>query len=104
MDGTTLIIGLLIIGMAFLLVRVKSLERRLEQLSWAEEKSDARPDRRGVAYDPVADVPAGVREALDQGEFILAIKRLREATGIGLKEAKEQVEELQRRSRRPGQG
>lgn len=103
MDGTTLIIGLLIIGMAFLLLRLRSLERRLEQLSWREGKSDALPDRHGVTYGPAADVPAGVHEALDRGEFILAIKRLREATGIGLKEAKEQVEELQRRSRRPGQ-
>jgi ribosomal protein L7/L12 len=35
-----------------------------------------------------------VREALERGEYVLAIKKLREATGIELKEAKEQIDEL----------
>jgi ribosomal protein L7/L12 len=43
------------------------------------------------------DVPLGVREALEQGETILAIKRFREATGAGLKEAKDFVDEVRRR-------
>ena len=44
-----------------------------------------------------ADVPASVREALDEGETILAIKRLREATGMGLRDAKLMVDEMRRR-------
>jgi len=39
-----------------------------------------------------------VQEALDRGEVILAIKRQRQATGLGLKEAKDYVDELRRRS------
>jgi ribosomal protein L7/L12 len=40
-----------------------------------------------------ADVlPANVIEALQQGQTIEAIKRLREATGLGLKEAKEAID------------
>lgn len=37
-------------------------------------------------------LPDDVREALEQGNKIEAIKRLRESTGIGLKEAKDLVE------------
>jgi hypothetical protein len=37
---------------------------------------------------------------LERGEYLLAIKRLREATGIGLKEAKEQIDELRLRRER----
>jgi ribosomal protein L7/L12 len=53
--------------------------------------------QQGIHYDPLGDVPPQVREALDHGERILAIKRLREATGLGLKDAKDQVDELRRR-------
>ena len=47
--------------------------------------------------DPFADLPPPVVEALRAGNKIEAIKRYREATGAGLKEAKEFVEEVQRR-------
>jgi ribosomal protein L7/L12 len=39
-----------------------------------------------------------VREAVERGETITAIKRLREATGMGLKEAKDHVDEVRRRT------
>lgn len=39
------------------------------------------------------DLPAAVVTALSQGKKIEAIKLLREATGIGLKEAKDAVED-----------
>lgn len=60
--------------------RLASIERRLDRLE------------QGVGAAPV---PADVRDALAQGDTILAIKRLREATGIGLKEAKDRVDALQ---------
>jgi len=41
---------------------------------------------------PPEDLPQAVREALAQGNKIEAIKRLREATGLGLAEAKQRVE------------
>ncbi|MCA9756336.1 MAG: ribosomal protein L7/L12 [Candidatus Eisenbacteria bacterium] len=43
---------------------------------------------------PPADVEARVRELLAQKKKIEAIKLYREATGCGLKEAKEAVESL----------
>ncbi len=41
---------------------------------------------------PRHSLPADVLTALEQGQKIEAIKRLRNATGLGLKEAKEAVE------------
>lgn len=40
------------------------------------------------------DVSQEIAERIQAGKKIAAIKRLREATGIGLKEAKEQVESI----------
>jgi ribosomal protein L7/L12 len=40
------------------------------------------------------DVPADVQVLLAQGKKIEAIKRVRELTGLGLKEAKDYVERL----------
>jgi hypothetical protein len=40
--------------------------------------------------------PESVAEALQKGNKIEAIKRLREQTGLGLKDAKEAVEEIER--------
>ena len=45
------------------------------------------------APDPsLAPLPADVLEALQQGQTVEAIKRLRTATGLGLKEAKEAID------------
>ena len=86
------------VGMALLFIRLSSLEQRLERLARLDAKVDALLNHAGVEFDPFADVPADVREALERGERILAIKRFREATGVGLKEAKAFVDEVQRRT------
>ena len=56
----------------------------------------------GVAPDATADIssdepPAEVVEALRAGNLIEAIRLWRERTGLGLAEAKHQVEEVQSR-------
>ena len=43
---------------------------------------------------PAPDVPEDVKKALFRGNKIEAIKLHREATGVGLKEAKDAVEEM----------
>lgn len=80
-----------------LVVRLAAIERRLARLSRMETKVDLLLRSAGVAFDAMHDVPPGVREALDRGETILAIKRFREATGAGLKDAKDFVDEVRRR-------
>ncbi len=44
---------------------------------------------------PYPDMPAAVKAALDRGQKIEAIKLLREATGLGLKEARDAVEHME---------
>jgi hypothetical protein len=61
-----------------------------------DAKIDALLKTAGIHFDRLQDVPAGVREALQRGETILAVKRYRQATGVGLKEAKEFVDEIRR--------
>jgi ribosomal protein L7/L12 len=98
MMNESMLIGLLVGGSLFvILARLAALERRLARLSRLDAKVDALLEAAGVSFDAMRDVPAGVREALEQGETILAIKRFREATGAGLKEAREFVDDVRRR-------
>lgn len=97
MNEIVLASGLAGIGIALLFIRLSALERRLNRLSRLEAKIDALLRRSSVEFDPFQDVPPGVQDALERGQTILAIKRLREATGVGLKDAKEFVDEVRRR-------
>jgi ribosomal protein L7/L12 len=95
----TVLLGVLVgAGMALLLVRLMAIERRLDRLSRLEAKVDALLKHAGVEFDAFSDVPLDVKEALERGETILAIKRFRQATGVGLKDAKDVIDELRRRS------
>ena len=98
MDAITIIIICSVLGTSLLFQRISSLAARVDRLSRLEGKIDALLRKQGVQYDPLAGVPTQVREALDRGEVITAIKHLRQATGLSLKDAKDQVEELRRRS------
>lgn len=98
MSGAALLGILVGAGMALLLVRLAAVERRLDRVSRIEGKVDAMLDHAGVEFDAFQSVPADVKEALDRGETILAIKRFRHATGASLKDAKEFIDELRRRS------
>ena len=98
MSDTGLVIAVVAIGVALVMLRVSALDRRLDRIARVEAKLDALLKGQGVNFDPYRDVPPGVREALDGGDAILAIKRFREATGAGLTESKDFVDELRRRS------
>ena len=86
---------------AVVLVRLAQIERRLARLSRLDAKVDALLKTAGISFDALYDVPPGVRDAIEQGETILAIRRFREATGAGLKEAKEFIDEVRRRTVTP---
>ena len=89
MGTATLIIGgvvvLLLLGIVALML----------QRSWgrSHDRPGATPS---VGYHGAADIPdaerAAIRALFDGGNKIAAIKRVRELTGMGLKEAKEYVE------------
>jgi len=92
------LVGILVaVGIALVFTRLSAVERRLNRLSRLDAKLDALLKSAGIQFDQFQDVPADVREALERGETILAIKRFRQATGAGLKEAKEFVDEVRRR-------
>ena len=99
MSETLIAAALIGAGIALLFIRLSALERRLDRLCRLEGKVDALLGHQGISFDPLRDVPPDVQDALHQGQRILAIKRLREATGLGLKEAKEAVDEMRRRAR-----
>jgi hypothetical protein len=99
MNEAVLASGVIGLCLAVFLVKLSAVERRLDRLSRLEAKIDALLSAGGIEFDAFRDVPPDVREALERGETILAIKRLRHATGVGLKEAKEFVDELRRRRR-----
>lgn len=85
------------VAVALLFIRLASIERRLNRLARLEAKVDALLKQANVTFDPYLDVPHEVREALERGETVLAIKRLRQATGADLKTAREFVAEVRRR-------
>ena len=89
--------GLIGVGVALLFMRLASIERRLQRLSRLDAKLNALLKAGGIEFDPYLDVPPDVREALERGHTILAVKRFRQATGAGLKESKEWIDEMRRR-------
>jgi ribosomal protein L7/L12 len=89
------IVGVVVAAMG---VRIASVEQRRRALSRLEGKLDALLKHQGISFDPYVDTPPAVLEALRRGQTIEAIKEYRAATGAGLKEAKDYVDELRRRA------
>lgn len=98
MTDVSIASGIVGAGIGLLFARLWTLQQRLNRLSRLDAKVDALLKHAGIEFDPYYDVPADVREALNRGERILAIKRFREATGAGLKDAKGFVDEVRRRT------
>jgi len=64
------------------------------RLARLEAKVDLLLREMGLEYDPLTDVPEEVIEAVRAGRKIEAIKLYRSATGVGLKDAKDFVDQL----------
>jgi hypothetical protein len=79
-------------------VRAASGERHARVLSRLESKLDALLKHARIELDPYSNLPPPVVDALRRGKKIEAIKEYRQATGAGLKEAKDHIEEAQRRA------
>lgn len=77
------------------LTRLRDLGRRVDRIPRVEAKLDALMSHQGIHFGPMTGVHPAVADALARGKKVLAIYRYREATGAGLKEAKEAIEELQ---------
>jgi hypothetical protein len=86
------------IPLAVMLQLLSRDRRQTRTMSRLEGKLDALLKHEGVQFDPYADVAPAVLDALSRGKKIDAIKEYRAGTGAGLQDAKEYVEELQRRA------
>src|SRR5262249_2573049 len=75
------------------------IANRLRRFCGMERKLDLLLKHAGLDYDPVRDVPEDVVRALRDGQKIEAIKKYRALTGAGLAEAKEIIEEVQKRGK-----
>jgi len=74
------------------------LQKRLRQLSIVDAKLDALLKQAGIEFDPFEHVQQEVIDALKSGSKIEAIRLYKESSNVSLKEAKENVEEVQRRT------
>ena len=82
---------------AVVILQVQNRERASDRaLLQVNKKLDVLLRKAGI--DLYADVPMEVKEALQNGQKISAIKHYRQSTGMSLKDAKDRVEEIMRRS------
>src|SRR4051794_32302455 len=78
--------------------RLNQMAKQIASISRIESKLDLVLKQAGIEYDPYKNVSPKVIDLVKAGKKIEAIKTCRAETGVGLKEAKEYVEELQRKS------
>jgi ribosomal protein L7/L12 len=78
--------------------------RRRGALFRVEAKINLLLKHAGIEFDPSKSLPQEVADAIERGEKVRAIKVWREYTGAGFKEAKDFIEEVQRRSAVSGRG
>jgi hypothetical protein len=93
----TVMILCVILLIGLLGARLGKIELRIAKLSIMDAKLDLLLKHSGLEYDPYKNLPRAVVEAVQNGKKNEAIKRYREATAVGLKEAKNFIEEVQRR-------
>jgi ribosomal protein L7/L12 len=94
------LIALVLLGVILLAsvgARVNGMQNRMGVLSRVEAKLDLLLKQANIKFDPYANVSREIAEAVRGGQKIKAIKLYRQSSGVGLKEAKEFIEEVQRR-------
>jgi ribosomal protein L7/L12 len=92
-----LVIILVVLAIAAVQWLGLSIQKQLGGISRLDAKLDLLLKQAGLEFDPYKNVPSSVIDAVRRGNKIEAIKNYHAATGVGLKEAKDAVEEIQRR-------
>ena len=100
MDTTAIAILLIatIVLVAILGVRFNELQARVGVLYRIEAKLDLLLKQGNLKYDPYGSLPSDIVQAVRDRKKIQAIKLYRQKSGVGLKEAKDFIEEVQRRA------
>jgi ribosomal protein L7/L12 len=94
----SIVILVLFLLIALLGRRLISVEKRLAKLIAIDAKLDLLLKAARLEYDPLGNLPGDVAKALQAGQKIDAIKRYREVMSVSLAEAKDVIEEAQRRA------
>jgi hypothetical protein len=89
------VILILTVSVALRLIEMRS---RLGVLSRIEAKLDLLLKQANIKFDPYANLPREIAEAVRVGQKMKAIQSYMQSSGAGLKEAKDFIEEFQRRS------
>ena len=95
------LVALLVLGLIFLRLigaRLDKIQSQLAASGRVEAKLDLLLKKAGIKFDPFEYVSEDIVAALRANEKIKAIKLYRQATGVGLKQAKDFIEEVQRRA------
>jgi ribosomal protein L7/L12 len=87
---------IMIVVLGIIYVRLSDLEKRLTASLRLDAKLDTLLKHAGIQFDLRESLPQDAIQALERGNKIEAIKHYRAATGVGLKEAKDFIEEVQR--------
>jgi hypothetical protein len=100
LDTVLLVVPLVaaLILMALIGARLNGLQGRIVELSRVEAKLDLLLKQANIQFDPYIHVPREIAEAVRSGKKIQAIKLQRQSSGMGLKESKEFIEEIERRA------
>jgi len=97
-----LVVGILgvlaLLLLSILGARINEIHKRLGVLFRVEAKLDLLLRQANIKFDPYQAVTLEIRQAIQEGKKIKAIKLYREMSGVGLKEAKDFIEEVQRRA------
>jgi len=96
-----MLLFLSVLGISLLGARLAELRSRMSSDLWrVEAKLDLLLKHANLEFDAYADLPKDVIDAARQGQTIRAIKLYTQARGgVGIKEAKDFIEELQRRAK-----
>ena len=96
--GLVALMALGLISLFAIRVRLEGLQSRIAAVARVEAKLDLLLKQANIKFDPFAHVSDDIVKALRANRKIEAIKLYRLATGVGLKQAKEFIEEVQRRA------
>ena len=96
--GLIAFVVLVLILLTSIGARLNAMQSRIAVLFRIEAKLDLLLKQANIKFDPYANVSREIAEAVRAGEKIKAIKLYRQSAGVGLKEAKDFVEEVQRRA------
>jgi hypothetical protein len=99
LTGAIFAFGVLVI-LSSVAIRLIEMRSRMGTLFYrVEAKLDLLLKQANIKFDPYANLSREIVDAVRAGQKIQAIKLYRESTGVGLKEAKDFIEEFQRRDK-----